>query len=118
MAAQRPQLSAVPIGDSDLFIANKFMPSMDAHGTMQTSFSQKLTGELTHVFAKSLIDERQHEEFIMRCTSMPSWHYAHKDALFPLRKQVTSASARCMATAPNTRWTASSTSSPETGATS
>lgn len=50
-------------GGSDLFIANDFPPSMKAHGTMQPLSSQKLTGELTKVFAHSLMNERQREEF-------------------------------------------------------
>lgn len=50
-------------GGSDLFIANDFPPSMKAHGTMQPLSSQKLTGELTRVFANSLMNERQREEF-------------------------------------------------------
>ena len=43
-------------GGSDLFIANDFPPSMKAHGTMQPLSSQKLTGELTRVFANSLMN--------------------------------------------------------------
>jgi twitching motility protein PilU len=50
-------------GGSDLFIANDFPPSMKTHGTMQPLSSQKLTGELTRVFANSLMNERQREEF-------------------------------------------------------
>jgi twitching motility protein PilU len=50
-------------GGSDLFIANDFPPSMKAHGSMQPLSSQKLTGELTRVFANSLMNERQREEF-------------------------------------------------------
>ncbi len=50
-------------GGSDLFIANDFPPSMKAHGTMQPLSGQKLTGELTRVFANSLMNERQREEF-------------------------------------------------------
>ncbi len=50
-------------GGSDLFIANDFPPSMKANGAMQPLSSQRLTGELTRVFANSLMNERQREEF-------------------------------------------------------
>ena len=50
-------------GGSDLFIANDFPPSMKANGSMQPLSSQKLSGEVTRIFAHSLMNERQREEF-------------------------------------------------------
>jgi twitching motility protein PilU len=50
-------------GGSDLFIANDFPPSMKAHGSMQPMTQQKLNGEMTRVFAESLMNEKQRAEF-------------------------------------------------------
>lgn len=50
-------------GGSDLFIAHDFPPSMKAHGNMQPLSGQKLSGEMTRVFAHALMNERQREEF-------------------------------------------------------
>jgi twitching motility protein PilU len=50
-------------GGSDLFIANDFPPSMKAHGSMQPLTQQKLNGEMTRVFAESLMNEKQRAEF-------------------------------------------------------
>ena len=50
-------------GGSDLFIANDFPPSMKAHGSMQPLTNQKLNGEMTKVFAESLMNEKQRAEF-------------------------------------------------------
>ncbi len=50
-------------GGSDLFIANDFPPSMKAHGNMQALTQQKLNGEMTRVFAESLMNEKQRAEF-------------------------------------------------------
>jgi len=50
-------------GGSDLFIANDFPPSMKAHGSMQPLTNQKLNGEMTRVFAESLMNEKQRAEF-------------------------------------------------------
>ena len=50
-------------GGSDLFIANDFPPSMRAHGSMQPLTQQKLNGEMTRVFAESLMNEKQRAEF-------------------------------------------------------
>jgi len=50
-------------GGSDLFIAADYPPSMKSHGAMQPLSSQKLTGEVTRVFAHSLMNERQRAEF-------------------------------------------------------
>ncbi len=50
-------------GGSDLFIAHDFPPSMKAHGNMQPLSGQKLSGEMTRIFAHSLMNERQREEF-------------------------------------------------------
>jgi len=50
-------------GGSDLFIANDFPPSMKANGSMQALSNQKLTGEITQMLARSLMNERQREEF-------------------------------------------------------
>jgi twitching motility protein PilU len=50
-------------GGSDLFIANDFPPSMKAHGSMQPLTQQKLNGEMTRVFADSLMNEKQRAEF-------------------------------------------------------
>ena len=46
-------------GGSDLFIANDFPPSMKANGSMQPLTNQKLNGEMTRVFAESLMNEKQ-----------------------------------------------------------
>src|SRR5687767_9447446 len=50
-------------GGSDLFISDNFPPTMKAHGHMQALASQKLTGEVTRIFANSIMNERQREEF-------------------------------------------------------
>ena len=50
-------------GGSDLFIAADFPPSMKAHGSMQPLTAQKLTGDITRMFAHALMNERQREEF-------------------------------------------------------
>ncbi|MBK7003596.1 MAG: PilT/PilU family type 4a pilus ATPase [Rhodoferax sp.] len=50
-------------GGSDLFIAHDFPPSMKAHGNMQPLSGQKLSGEMTRIFAHALMNERQREEF-------------------------------------------------------
>ena len=50
-------------GGSDLFIANDFPPSMKAHGEMQPMTSQKLSGEITRLFAHAMMNEEQRAEF-------------------------------------------------------
>ena len=50
-------------GGSDLFIANDFPPTMKAHGGMQPLSAQKLNGEMTRIFAHSLMNEKQRAEF-------------------------------------------------------
>src|SRR5688572_1310975 len=50
-------------GGSDLFISDNFPPTMKAHGHMQALSSQKLTGDVTRIFAHSIMNERQREEF-------------------------------------------------------
>jgi twitching motility protein PilU len=50
-------------GGSDLFIAHDFPPTMKAHGAMRPLSAQKLSGELTAQLARSIMNERQREEF-------------------------------------------------------
>jgi twitching motility protein PilU len=50
-------------GASDLFIANDFPPSMKIHGSMQPMLAERLTGELTRQLARTMMNERQREEF-------------------------------------------------------
>ena len=50
-------------GGSDLFIAHDFPPSMKANGNMQPLAAQKLTGDVTRIFASAMMNERQREEF-------------------------------------------------------
>ena len=50
-------------GGSDLFIANDFPPSMKAQGSMQALTAQKLNGEMTRLFANSLMNDKQRAEF-------------------------------------------------------
>ena len=50
-------------GGSDLFISNNFPPSMKSQGKMQPMAQQKLTGEVTRELARSIMNERQREEF-------------------------------------------------------
>jgi twitching motility protein PilU len=50
-------------GGSDLFIAHDFPPSMKAHGAMTPLTQQKLTGEVTALLARSLMNEKQRAEF-------------------------------------------------------
>src|SRR6476661_6554247 len=50
-------------GGSDLFISDNFPPTMKAHGAMTQLSQQRLTGEITRVFAYSIMNERQREEF-------------------------------------------------------
>src|SRR5687768_1816874 len=50
-------------GGSDLFISDNFPPTMKAHGHMQALSSQKLTGDVTRIFANAIMNERQREEF-------------------------------------------------------
>ena len=50
-------------GGSDLFISDNFPPTMKAHGHMQALASQKLTGEITRIFAYSIMNESQRAEF-------------------------------------------------------
>jgi twitching motility protein PilU len=50
-------------GGSDLFISSDFPPSIKAHGQMKPLTAQKLSGEVTRMFAHALMNERQREEF-------------------------------------------------------
>ena len=50
-------------GGSDLFVAADFPATMKAHGGMKALTSNKLTGEITAQLARSLMNERQREEF-------------------------------------------------------
>ncbi len=50
-------------GGSDLFIAHGFPPSMKAHGTMTPMADAPLTGEITALYAKALMNDTQREEF-------------------------------------------------------
>ena len=51
------------VGASDVFIANDFPPSMKIHGSMQPMQAEKLTGEVTRMLARAMMNERQREEF-------------------------------------------------------
>ncbi len=50
-------------GGSDLFISSDFPPSIKAHGQMKPLTAQKLSGDVTRMFAQALMNERQREEF-------------------------------------------------------
>ena len=50
-------------GGSDLFISSDFPPSIKAHGQMKPLTAQKLSGDVTRMFAHALMNERQREEF-------------------------------------------------------
>lgn len=50
-------------GGSDLFISADFPPSMKHQGMMKPLSSQALTGEKTRLFAYSLMNDKQREEF-------------------------------------------------------
>jgi twitching motility protein PilU len=50
-------------GGSDLFIAADFPATMKAHGGMKALTNNKLTGEITGQLARSLMNERQREDF-------------------------------------------------------
>ncbi len=50
-------------GGSDLFIAHDFAPSMKLNGAMQPLSQQKLTGDVTRMLARSLMNETQRDEF-------------------------------------------------------
>ena len=50
-------------GGSDLFISRDFPPSMKAHGQMTPLMDQKLTGEMSKTFARSVMTAAQWEEF-------------------------------------------------------
>jgi twitching motility protein PilU len=50
-------------GGSDLFIACDFPPSMKAHGQMTPMSQQKLTGEVTGVLARSIMNDVQRAEY-------------------------------------------------------
>src|SRR5665213_1719067 len=50
-------------GGSDLFVSKDFPPSMKLQGTMRPLTNQKLTAEVTHQLANSLMNERQRGEF-------------------------------------------------------
>lgn len=53
----------VEVGGSDLFISADFPPSIKYHGMMTPLSKQALTAEKTRLFAYSLMNERQREEF-------------------------------------------------------
>lgn len=53
----------VEIGGSDLFISADFPPSIKYHGVMKPLNKQPLTGDKTKLFAYSLMNDRQREEF-------------------------------------------------------
>lgn len=53
----------VEIGGSDLFITAEFPPSVKHQGLMKPLGKQPLTAEKTKLFAYSLMNERQQEEF-------------------------------------------------------
>jgi twitching motility protein PilU len=50
-------------GGSDLFIAHDVPATMKAHGSMRALTQQKLNGEMTAQLARSIMTERQREEF-------------------------------------------------------
>jgi twitching motility protein PilU len=50
-------------GASDVFIANDFPPSIKIHGSMKPMQAEKLTGEVTRMLARAMMNERQREEF-------------------------------------------------------
>jgi twitching motility protein PilU len=50
-------------GGSDLFISNGSPPTMKANGTLAALSQQKLTGDVTRVLARSLMNDRQRIEF-------------------------------------------------------
>ena len=50
-------------GGSDLFISADFPPSMKHQGSMKPLSSQALTGEKTKLFAYSLMNDKQRDEF-------------------------------------------------------
>ena len=53
----------VEIGGSDLFISADFPPSIKYHGLMKPLNKQPLTAEKTKLFADSLMNQKQREEF-------------------------------------------------------
>lgn len=53
----------VEIGGSDLFISADFPPSIKYHGLMKPLNKQPLTAEKTKMFAYSLMNQKQREEF-------------------------------------------------------
>lgn len=53
----------VQVGGSDLFITAEFPPSIKHQGMMKPISKQQLTAEKTRLFAYSLMNERQQEEF-------------------------------------------------------
>ena len=53
----------VEIGGSDLFISADFPPSIKYHGLMKPLSRQPLTAEKTKLFAYSLMNQKQREEF-------------------------------------------------------
>lgn len=53
----------VEIGGSDLFISADFPPSIKYHGQMKPLNKQPLTADKTKLFAYSLMNERQRQEF-------------------------------------------------------
>lgn len=53
----------VEIGGSDLFISADFPPSIKYHGLMKPLNKQPLTAEKTKLFAYSLMNQKQREEF-------------------------------------------------------
>lgn len=53
----------VQVGGSDLFITAEFPPSIKYQGMMKPISKQQLTAEKTRLFAYSLMNERQQEEF-------------------------------------------------------
>ena len=53
----------VEIGGSDLFISADFPPSIKYHGLMKPLNRQPLTAEKTKLFAYSLMNQKQREEF-------------------------------------------------------
>lgn len=59
----------VEYGGSDLFITADFPPSIKQQGLMKPFGQQKLTADKTRLFAYTLMNERQIQEFesVMEC---------------------------------------------------
>lgn len=59
----------VEIGGSDLFISADFPPSIKYHGVMKPLNKQPLTAENTRLFAYSIMNQRQRDEFetVLEC---------------------------------------------------